>query len=304
MKNTNYSILALAAIGQKILTINPETGSAEVLINTPGKSPDGIVVDNARGHIYATNMGVPTGGETLYNNDGSIERIDLDGSNHTIIIPVGATTTPKQLTLDRKNDRIYWGDREGMRVMSAKLDGSDIITHVRRGQGKEDMKDENKHCVGIAVDPDAGYFYWTQKGPAKGGNGRIFRAKIEMPEGENADNRTDIELLYEHLPECIDLELDFVNGYLYWTDRGLESLGGNTLNRAKLENIGESKIEIIGTGHQEAIGLAIAPDHKSVFTADLGGHIRQFDVQTGKQKMIYEGGKELLLTGIAILTDQ
>ncbi|MDC8099736.1 hypothetical protein [Chryseobacterium rhizosphaerae] len=57
MKNTNYSILALAALGQKILKINPETGSAEILINTPGKSPDGIVVDNVYGHIYATNMG-------------------------------------------------------------------------------------------------------------------------------------------------------------------------------------------------------------------------------------------------------
>lgn len=303
MKNTNYSILALAALGQKILKINPETGSAEILINTPGKSPDGIVVDNVRGHIYATNMGAPTGGETLYNNDGSIERIDLDGSNHKIIIPVGGTVTPKQLTLDRKNERIYWCDREGMRVMSAKFDGSDVLTLVERGKGKEDMMDENKHCVGIAVDPDSGYFYWTQKGPAKGGNGRIFRAKIEIPKGETATNRTDIELLYEKLPECIDLELDFVNGYLYWTDRGVDEIGGNTLNRAKLENIGKSKVEIIGSGHKEAIGLAIAPDHNSVFTADLGGHIRQFDVNTGKQKMIYEGGKELLLTGITIMAN-
>ncbi|PWN71887.1 3-hydroxyacyl-CoA dehydrogenase [Chryseobacterium phosphatilyticum] len=304
MENINYSILALAAFGQKILTIDPETGSAKVLINTPGKSPDGIVVDNEHGHIYATNMGIPTGGETLYNNDGSIERIDLDGSNHTIIIPVGATTTPKQLTLDRKNKRIYWCDREGMRVMSAKLDGSDILTLVERGKGKEDMMDENKHCVGIAVDPDAGYFYWTQKGPAKGGNGRIFRANIEMPKGDSANNRSDIELLYEHLPECIDLELDFVNGYLYWTDRGEEALGGNTLNRAKLENIGKSKIEIVGAGHKEAIGLAIAPDHNSVYTADLGGHIRQFNVKTGEQKVIYQTGKDQLLTGITILIHQ
>lgn len=302
MKDTNYSILVLAAIGQKILKIDPETGSVKVFLNTPGKSPDGIVVDNVHKYIYVTNMGVPTGGQTLRNDDGSIERIDLDGSNHTIIIPIGITTTPKQLTLDRKNNRMYWCDREGMRVMSSKLDGSDVITHVQRGKGKKDMEDENRHCVGIAVDPDVGYIYWTQKGPSKGGNGRIFRAKIEIPKGESADNRTDIELLYGNLPECIDLELDSVNGYLYWTDRGLESLGGNTLNRAKLENIGKSKIEIIGTGHQEAIGLAIAPDHQSVFTADLGGHLRQFDVQTKKQKMIYEGGKDLLLTGITILT--
>jgi len=303
MKNNNYSILALAALAQKILTINPNTGIAKVLMSMPGKTPDGIVIDNLNRQIYVTNMGVSTDGESFYNSDGSIERIDLDGSNHKTLVSQGETVTPKQLTLDRKNHRIYWCDREGMRVMSVKLDGSDITTHVERGKGKDDMKDENRHCVGIAVDPDSGYFYWTQKGPAKGGNGRIFRAKLEMRKGESADNRSDIELLYEKLPECIDLELDFVNGYLYWTDRGAETLGGNTLNRAKLENIGKSKIEIIGTGHKEAIGLAIAPDHNSVFTADLGGHIRQFDVHTGEEKIVYDGGKENLLTGIAILTD-
>ncbi|GEN67431.1 hypothetical protein [Chryseobacterium rhizosphaerae] len=70
-------------------------------------------------------MGGLTGGETLYNNDGFIEqRIELDGSNHKIIIPVGGTVTPKQLTLDRKNERIYRCDREGTHVMNAKYDGS------------------------------------------------------------------------------------------------------------------------------------------------------------------------------------
>ncbi|MDR2236859.1 MAG: hypothetical protein LBE92_12110 [Chryseobacterium sp.] len=301
MKNVNYSIVALAALGQKILVINPEDGSSKVLVETPGKAPDGIVVDNTNGYIYATNMGTLTGGETFYNNDGSIERINIDGSNHKIIIPVGHIVTPKQLTLDQKNGRIYWCDREGMRVMSSKLDGSDIKTLVEAGKGDEQREDANRHCVGIAVDPDAGYFYWTQKGPAKGGTGRLFRARIEMPQGKNETNRDDIELLYENLPEPIDLELDLANGYMYWTDRGEESLGGNTLNRAKLENIGKSKIEIIGTGHKEVIGLAIAPDHNSVFTADLGGHIRQFDLVTGRQKTVFQGEKNLLLTGIAIL---
>ncbi|GEN67430.1 hypothetical protein [Chryseobacterium rhizosphaerae] len=65
------------------------------------------------------------------------------------------------------------------------------------------MIDENKHCVGIAVDPDAGYFSWNQKGPAKGENGRIFRAKIEIQKGGTATNRTDIELLYEKLSEYV-----------------------------------------------------------------------------------------------------
>ena len=39
-------------------------------------------------------MGIPSA------NDGSIERVDLDGGNRTTIVPNGGTYTPKQLHLD------------------------------------------------------------------------------------------------------------------------------------------------------------------------------------------------------------
>ena len=81
---------------------------------------------------------------------------------------------------------------------------------------------------------DRGQFYWTQKGPDDAGEGRIFRANIEMPKGETAANRSDIELLYEGLPEPIDLELDLKNRVIYWTDRG-DPPRGNTVNRAPMD---------------------------------------------------------------------
>ena len=40
------------------------------------------------------------------------------------------------------------------------------------------------------------------------GKGRLFRASVEIPTGQTASSRTDIELLYDGLPEPIDLELD------------------------------------------------------------------------------------------------
>jgi hypothetical protein len=42
--------------------------------------PDGIVVDAMAGHIYWTNMGIPS------LNDGSIERADIDGKNRKTIL--------------------------------------------------------------------------------------------------------------------------------------------------------------------------------------------------------------------------
>ena len=89
-------------------------------------------------------------------NDGSIERADLDGQNRKTIIPQGGTFTPKQLQLDKRNGKLYWCDREGMRVMRANLDGSNIETLVDTSHGdSRPGPDATKWCVGIAVDPDA-----------------------------------------------------------------------------------------------------------------------------------------------------
>jgi hypothetical protein len=49
-----------------------------------------------------------------------------------------------------------------------------------------------------------GQFYWTQKGPDDAGNGRIFRASTEIPKGQSPENRPDVEVLFEGLPEPID----------------------------------------------------------------------------------------------------
>jgi hypothetical protein len=168
-------------------------------------------------------------------NDGSIDRADLDGRNITNIVPAGSTFTPKQLQLDKKNGKLYWSDREGMRVMRCDLDGSHLETLLDTSQGESRPgKDQKKWCVGIAVDVNGGKFYWTQKGNDNAGQGRIFRAGLEIPKGQTPANRRDIEVLYDNLPEPIDLDLDLANRVIYWTDRG-DPPRGNTVNRAPMD---------------------------------------------------------------------
>src|ERR1700736_3980969 len=98
--------------------------------------PDGIVVDVDAGHIYWTNMGVPN------LDDGSIERADLDGKNRRVIVPQGVTHTPKQIHLDRDGGKLYWCDREGMRVMRANLDGSQAETLVETRRAGTAARDQ------------------------------------------------------------------------------------------------------------------------------------------------------------------
>ena len=112
----------------RIFTANPD-GSDKTVIVSGCRLPDGVVVDAEAGHIYWTNMGDPPV------NNGCIERADLDGRSREIIVPEGGTFTPKQLHLEKASGKLYWSDREGMRVMRCSLDGSEIETLVDTSQG-------------------------------------------------------------------------------------------------------------------------------------------------------------------------
>ena len=226
------SLFVLDLSGGRVLSMNTDGSNRKVLV-TDCRYPDGVAVDVEGGHIYWTNMGIP------HLNDGSIERVDLDGRTRKTIVPEGVTFTPKQLHLDKKNGKLYWSDREGMRVMRSNLDGSQVETLVETGHGDIDRRDQTRWCVGITIDPSRGQIYWTQKGPDNAERGRIFRAGIEIPQGEKAAHRSDIELLFDGLPEPIDLELDLDRRVLYWTDRG-DPPRGNTVNRAPWTRIQEN----------------------------------------------------------------
>ena len=124
---TTGRLFFLEASGGRIHSANAD-GSDRKVIVSGCRVPDGVVVDLEAGHIYWTNMGVPN------RNDGSIERADLDGQNRVTIIGEGKTFTPKQLHLEKKSGKLYWCDREGMRVMRANLDGSE---HRNPGRHKQ-----------------------------------------------------------------------------------------------------------------------------------------------------------------------
>ena len=293
-RTTVARLFFLSASSGQVFSANPDGSDLKVIVNAGRRIPDGIVVDAAAGHLYWTDMGNPSA------NDGSIERSDLDGSNVTHIIPPGGTFTPKQLQLDEKNRKVYWCDREGMRVMRANLDGSNIETLVDTSEGdSRPGKDIRKQCVGIALDVEGGKVYWTQKGPANGGDGRIFRANLEIPKGQSAANRKDIELLYEGLPEPIDLELDLANRTIYWTDRG-DPPRGNTVNRGPMDpsqGNGKKEPEIVFDHLEEGIGIALDLKSSRMFLTDLGGSVYSASLDGSNRKTVLAA--EGNLTGIA-----
>ncbi|HKC50348.1 MAG TPA: 3-hydroxyacyl-CoA dehydrogenase [Myxococcota bacterium] len=281
----------LDASGGRVLAMNPDGSDRKTIVEGPKRLPDGIDVDVEAGHLYWTYMGDPSA------NDGSIVRADLDGRNLTTIVPDGATFTPKQLRLEKESGKLYWSDREGMRVMRASLDGSQIETLVQTGSGASDRRDQRNWCVGIAVDPVHGKLYWTQKGAENAGQGRILRAGLELPRGDSAANRSDIEVLFDDLPEPIDLDLDLGEGMLYWTDRG-DPPRGNTVNRAPIAARAASSTapQVLFTHLMEGIGLALDLRSRRMFFTDLGGSVYSANLDGSNAKVL--AGAQGNLTGI------
>lgn len=260
-------LFVLELSGGRIHSMSPDGSNRRVIVSDC-HLPDGIVVDVEAGHIYWTNMGIPN------LNDGSIERADLDGSNRTVVVPQGVTHTPKQLHLEKRSGKLYWCDREGMRVMRANLDGTNVETLVKTGEGENDSRDATRWCVGITVDPERGQIYWTQKGADNSGLGRILRASIDIPNGEDAAKRTDVEVWLDNLPEPIDLELDLENRVLYWTDRGNPPLG-NTVNRSSIDAPVRNRHapQPVLSDLMEGIGIALDVPGNRMFITDLGGSV-------------------------------
>ncbi|TVY82116.1 3-hydroxyacyl-CoA dehydrogenase-like protein [Lachnellula suecica] len=262
--------------------------------------PDGLDISLMSGRIYWTNMGIPTA------NDGMVQSCKLDGSDVKTIIPAGAVHTPKQLIVDQENEKLYFCDREGLRVMRCNLDGSQHETIVKTGDWKneKDAADQLNWCVGISVNKKEGKFYWTQKGLSKGGKGRIFRANIKMPQGEDEATRTDIEIVLSGLPEPIDLEVDEDTQTLFWTDRGDPPMG-NSLNSLKLSTskglkAGEEnpKYDILARQLHEAIGLKLDQVNKHIYLTDLGGAVYRCGMDGKDKKKVYD--EECTFSGIGL----
>jgi hypothetical protein len=286
--------------GGQILEISTD-GHVDRAIVTSQSLPDGLAVDPDSKRMFWTNMGVPG------KDDGAVYSANLDGTNLQPVVAPGLVNTPKQLTLDIKSKKVYFCDREGLRVLRCNYDGSSFEVIVQTGDHKraEDFQDARKWCVGVTVAPSLGKFYWSQKGPSKGGRGRIFSANINIPDGQSAISRNDVQCILNNLPEPIDLEIDEQSRSLYWTDRG-EIPFGNSLNRLRLDHFGlplpnkfDKGYEVISRNLNEAIGLKLDVPNNRIYLTDLGGSIYSCDAD-GKQRLRLYSDENRAFTGIAL----
>jgi hypothetical protein len=287
--------------GSRILGCRTDGSELRTVVAGCTRHPDGIAIDAKSGYLYWTNMG-----SDFKRADGSIERARLDGSERRTVVAQGSTFTPKQIQIDPAAGLLYWCDREGMRVMRARLDGSGIEVLVQAGAGEEARLDARNWCVGIALDTARGLIYWTQKGPPGAGAGRILRAPLSLPAGATPASRGDIDVLFDGLPEPVDLEW-MPDGALAWTDRAKTPHGGS-VQMARIEaDIGATSVatansssgtspRLLAANLGEAIGIAIDETSARIFVATLQGEVLAMRLDGSERRTIVQGAGRL--TGI------
>ncbi|PVH93233.1 NAD(P)-binding protein [Periconia macrospinosa] len=214
---------------------------------------------------------------------------------------------PDGIAVLKEEGVMFWtcmgfpGQDDGM-VYSARLDGTNLRPLIAL-----DERDATRWCVGITLSRRLGKFFWTQKGAAKGWQGRFFSANMVTPPGETFSNRTDKVCLLEGLAKPIDLDFHDESSNLYWTDRG-EMPWGNMPNKLPLDDHGRAindnhtpllKHQILARKFHEAIGLKIDAQNQHVHVADLGSSICRCNLDgSEKTRLVFEEGRAW--TGIAL----
>lgn len=271
----------------KILELTPHGNLARVLAQNQ-LLPDGVDVHFPSNRIFWTNMGNP--GEM----DGSVQCANVDGTEIRTIISPGHINTPKQLVVDSDSQRLYFADREGMRIWSCDLNGNKLEVLVEAGTNVEDP---TCWCVGVQKSK-RGKLYWTQKGASNSGKGRIFSIDIARSERQPA-------CLLDNLPEPVDLALDSDGTTLFWTDRG-DIPHGNSLNKVALDRLTgllktiDTKPQVILRGLHAPVGLKLDEAGGHIYVGDLGGALYRCNFDGSGRQLLYSGDDHSF-TGIGLL---
>ena len=235
--------------------------------------PDGVELDVIGGKMYWTDMGLGGAADkSVAINDGRIMRANLDGSHVETVVPLGLTTTPKQLALDVAGGKVYWSDRGDVqgenvnpKVMRVNFDGSALETIV-----SSDLMSP----VGIALDTTRGKVYFTDRYA-----NNIKRANLDG---------SDVEIVVRDTEYPVDLALDLDNKIFYWTARQTgciyrAALDGNDIDGASLNPI--------IAGLQAPIGVCLDLDTGRIFYTEVifsseSGRLWQADLDGGNARKI------------------
>ncbi len=167
--------------------------------------PESIAVDTIADKLYWFNS-----------LQGTIHSADFNGTNINTLIRHDESIF--DIAIDAENGKLYWSDLYSVSRMS--LDGTNVET-ILSGWGTR----QTKGIGGIAVAD--GKIYWTEHLVWYRTSGNIRRANL---------NGTEVEILATPLGTANDIDVDTVNGKVYWTN-GFGGIQRMDINGGDIENV-------------------------------------------------------------------
>jgi len=234
-------------------------GSNMKVLRSELDGPDGLSLDPVHDRIYWTNMS--------RGPSGSIQRARLDGApiegDAEYLIPEGDIVTGKEIELDLEGGRMYWADRDAPRIQRANLDGTGLETVLSGFVDDDGEVVPVENVVGMALDFENGTFYSSDRYM-----GIVFRAGLEMPEGDTPDARTDVDIIFQGERDHdrpIDVDIDPEQEKIYWTDRGSDAVRRANLDGSDMEVlVDNSKVEM-----RDAIGMSLDLAARKMYWSDM-----------------------------------
>lgn len=279
--------------GNQLCRANLDGSNFEVLVKDL-EAPDGLVVSLPQQTVVWTNM--------ARGPNGSLQRTDLHGKalqgDGKYLVDPGSFETGKEIELDTRDNKLYWADRDGMKVMRANRDGSNVEAFVHHFIDRDEIDSDGKtialeNPVGIALDLENRHLYFTDRFMA-----RVMRVSLDVAPvfvGQKSV-RTDVETLFQGDRETsrpIDIDLDLEKGLMYWTDRGEHTISVAKLDGSKRKVIVDNDKIII----KDPIGISLDLASQTFVWTDMTTHkIYRANLDGSNIQTVLEGDK--LLNGI------
>ncbi|KAA3597655.1 MAG: T9SS C-terminal target domain-containing protein [Calditrichaeota bacterium] len=192
-------------------------------ISSSTSNPFAVDVDKNNSKVYWSNGG----------GSNKIQRADLDGSNVEDLVTTGLAS-PRGLSLDVDNGKMYWTDVGFQKIKRANLDGSTVEELITSGLSAP---------IGIEVDAVNSKMYWVDEGSNK-----VQRANLDG---------TTVEDLVTGLTTPFDITLDVANSKMYWVDGGTKKI-----QRANLDG---TSVEDLVTGLEIVRGIVIDLTNSKIY---------------------------------------
>ena len=174
-------------------------------------------------------------GASLYwTDERGIHRSDLDGQNPRTIVPIPITSIGS-MAIDEIDNKIYYADFYGKRILRSNLDGTELENVITSGLWAP---------ISIVVDSSRRKVYWIDQF-------EIYRANLDG---------TDIEMLLESW-EPSDLAIDEQAGKIYWLYQYTKN--PPSLGQANLDGTDEKRV--IVWDNENPLAIAINADAQKVY---------------------------------------